>query len=209
MYIEDSGRYYQGGDQCTRAARFLILVGLGLERTEVTCDRCSGFGRYIDGDDIDDATIRPCYYCIQIRCQLCDGKGWTYDKAKDERAKTCETCKGKGDLGPSGKMVKYIHHKEIRALVRRVALHQCGHFMMGSARAFGHTIPISGSYGGDGLTCDVPREVFDRAVPIPPKLHEAWSNKNSWNGAGSEAPAMRAWALANLDKLEGTKRKAR
>lgn len=82
----------------------------------------------------------------------------------------------------------------IRALVRKVALHQCGHFMMGSARAFGKRIPISGSYGADGLPRSVPKEVYEKAVPVPQELLDAWNNGGGWNSCGSEAPLMAEWA---------------
>jgi hypothetical protein len=83
----------------------------------------------------------------------------------------------------------------IRALVRFASLHQLGHFMMGSCRAFGHTIQLSGAYGGDGLPRGVPREVYDKAIDVPAELIAAWNTGGGWNGAGSEAPAMREWAL--------------
>jgi len=82
----------------------------------------------------------------------------------------------------------------IRALVRKVAMHQCGHWMMGSARAFGHKITLSGSYGGDGLPTDVPMEVYERATPVPQELIDAWNKGEGWNSAGREAPAMAEWA---------------
>ena len=88
----------------------------------------------------------------------------------------------------------------IRALVRKVALHQCGHWMMGQAYAFGHRIPISGCYGADGLAREVPREVYDKAVPVPSDLVEAWKTGGGWNGAGSEAYAMRQWAAKTFLK---------
>lgn len=89
----------------------------------------------------------------------------------------------------------YEHRNDpIRALVRKVALHQCGHFMMGSARAFGHRITISGTYGNDGLPRDVPMEVYEKAIPVPQELIDAWNKGGGWNGAGSEAPAMVEWA---------------
>ena len=91
-------------------------------------------------------------------------------------------------------------HEPIRALVRKVALHQLGHFMMGSARAFGRRIPISGAYGSDGLPRSVPREVYDKAVPVPPELIEAWNKGGGWNSCGSEAPAMRDWAVRTFLK---------
>ncbi len=208
MYIERTPRGYdRSGQQVARRARFLILVSLGLERTEVTCDRCGGSREVvIDGHDPDTSRVVPCYHCIPIKCIACGGKGYNYDEKVDEHAKVCEPCKQTGYLGPSGMMVKYINHKEIRALVRKVAMHQCGHFMMGRARVFGRTLTLSGSYGGDGLTVTVPREVFDKAVPIPQELHDAWSKGEGWNDAGKEAPSMRDWALANLTKLESNKR---
>lgn len=95
---------------------------------------------------------------------------------------------------------------EIRALVRSVALRQCGHWMMGRARAFGHSITISGAYGGDGLPRDVPDAVFQRATPLPADLRDAWNKGGGWNGAGSEAPAMRQWALDNIETLAPKRR---
>ena len=74
-------------------------------------------------------------------------------------------------------------------------MHQCGHFMMGSARAFGHKITLSGSYGGDGLPVSVPQAVYDKAVLVPQELIDAWNKGGGWNSAGSEAPAMAEWAV--------------
>ena len=91
--------------------------------------------------------------------------------------------------------------KEIRAIVRKVALHQCGHWMMGSARAFGHRIAISGAYGHDGLPCTVPDDVFEKAIPIPADLYNAWNKGGGWNSCGSEAPLMRQWANKNIRAL--------
>jgi hypothetical protein len=205
MFIEQSARGYdRNGQQVTRRARFLILVGLGMERVEVTCEACNGTKQRPHAWTSDGPMV-PCTTCIPIECTTCERKGYSYDPAVDEMARTCEPCRGTGYLGPSGRAVRYIHHKEIRALVRKVAMRQCGHFMMGSARAFGHRIGLSGSYGGDGLTVTVPREVFDKAIPIPTDLHEAWNKGGGHNSAGSEAFAMRDWALANLDKLESRK----
>ena len=85
--------------------------------------------------------------------------------------------------------------KPMRALVRFTSMQQLGHFMMGECRAFGHKITVSGSYGGDGLPCDVPDAVYDKAVEVPAELVAAWNTGGGWNGAGSEAQAMRDWAL--------------
>ena len=77
-------------------------------------------------------------------------------------------------------------------------MHQCGHWMMGSARAFGHKISLSGSYGGDGLPCDVPMAVYEKATLVPKELIEAWNKGEGWNSAGTEAPAMAKWAVETL-----------
>lgn len=105
--------------------------------------------------------------------------------------------------GTQGKLDPPCRPWPIRAIVRKVALHQCGHFMMGSARAFGERIPISGAYGSDGLPRTVSQRVYERAVPVPAELIEAWNKGGGWNSSGSEGPSMREWALANLDKLTG------
>jgi hypothetical protein len=90
----------------------------------------------------------------------------------------------------------------IKAIVRNVALQQFGNFMMGRARAYGHSITVSGSYGGDGLPCSVPQAVYDRArLTLPTELVEAWNKGGGWNSAGSEAQAMRQWAIENLTEL--------
>ncbi len=93
------------------------------------------------------------------------------------------------------------HRAPIRAIVRSVALRQCGHWMMGSARVAGERIPISGAYGADGLPCSVPMVLYLRGIEIPPELHAAWNSGGGWNSAGSEASAMREWALANIKLL--------
>lgn len=94
---------------------------------------------------------------------------------------------------------------QTRAIVRKVAMQQCGHFMMGTARAYGHSLTLSGSYGNDGLVKRVPREVYEKAIPVPPDLMKAWNDGGGWNGCGSEAESFRAWALENLDALRGGK----
>lgn len=92
---------------------------------------------------------------------------------------------------------------ETRALVRKVALRQCGHWMMGTARAYGHSLTLSGSYGADGLILEVPQEVYDRAFPVPRELMEAANNGGGWNSAGSKADLFRKWALNHLPELTG------
>jgi len=90
----------------------------------------------------------------------------------------------------------------IKAVVRKVALHQFGHWMMGKARIYGQSFTVSGAYGADGLIMDVPQEVYDRLpVVLPDELREAWSKGEGWNSCGKEAPDMRKWALDNLAAL--------
>jgi len=80
---------------------------------------------------------------------------------------------------------------------------QFGQFMMGFARVHGHRITLSGSYGSDGLTCNVLDAVYNAGVELPAELRDAWNSGGGWNSAGSEAPKMRQWALANLAALRG------
>lgn len=104
---------------------------------------------------------------------------------------------------------KPLGRDSLRAVVRRTRLHQCGHFMMGRANLFGHSLTLSGSYGADGLVNDVPPEVFQLAVPVPGGLYDAWSHGGGHNTAGAEAPALRTWAHAHIEELMETKKQRR
>ena len=79
------------------------------------------------------------------------------------------------------------------AIVRKVALRQLGHFMMGRANIAGTWRSVSGAYGSDGLPMTVKTLPKD-AKPLPRELYDVWNKGGGWNGAGSEAPAMRTWA---------------
>ena len=83
------------------------------------------------------------------------------------------------------------------AVVRKVALRQLGHWMMGRVNLGGTWYSVSGAYGSDGLPMNVAKLPAD-AKPLPHDLYQAWSKGGGWNNAGNEAPAMRDWALANL-----------
>lgn len=90
----------------------------------------------------------------------------------------------------------------IKAIVRHTSLKELGPWMMGFARVQGHRITLSGSYGADGLICTVPDAVYSaHGLELPADLREAWNKGGGWNSAGSEAPLMRKWALANLAAL--------
>jgi hypothetical protein len=101
--------------------------------------------------------------------------------------------------GPAGQIT-------IRAMVRHVHLHQLGQFMMGTLRVFvSHRkvveVPLSGSYGGDGLLRTVPSEVFALGTPLPQELYDAWNKGGGHNSSGSEEPLMQEWARKNLKQL--------
>ena len=124
---------------------------------------------------------------IERTTTYCDHDGTQHSR----RANFLILCQRESDKG-SG---------PIRAIVRKVALHQAGPWMMGAARVLGRTIPISGAYGLDGLPRTVPDEVYEIAIPIPKYLHEEWAKGGGHNSAGSEAESMRDWANDNLDIL--------
>jgi hypothetical protein len=79
------------------------------------------------------------------------------------------------------------------AIVRKVALQQLGHFMMGSVNICGKWQTVSGTYGNDGLPMDVEKLPSD-AVRLPDELFDAWNKGGGWNSAGSESDAMSEWA---------------
>jgi len=105
--------------------------------------------------------------------------------------------------------------KELRAIVRTVALRQLGHWMMGYARVYGESLTVSGTYGSDGLpkhidTLRFPNgeyfhhqwrkpsdewidRVWQSATPVPQELYDMWATGGGHNSAGSEGPSMRQW----------------
>ena len=102
--------------------------------------------------------------------------------------------------------------KEMRACVRIVTLKQLGHWMMGEARLGGLEISLSGPIGHDGLPLDSSdahrtpqdelwRKVWDRLVPLPEEVAEAYRRDDGWNSVGKAAPVLQEWALANLKAL--------
>jgi hypothetical protein len=100
--------------------------------------------------------------------------------------------------------------KDLRALVRRVRLSQCGHFMMGRVEVAGFKIGLSGGYGGDGLSIGVfdmldnaPRwpGLWEKLHPVPQDLREAYRVGGGWNAPGAEALEFHAWATKNQKVL--------
>jgi hypothetical protein len=86
----------------------------------------------------------------------------------------------------------------MNGIVRKVALKQFGHWMMGTARIKNTSIIVSGAYGRDGLPVSVTKKIFDMGKPIPKELYDKWNDGGGWNSAGNEADDMRKWALENF-----------
>jgi hypothetical protein len=95
----------------------------------------------------------------------------------------------------------------IRAVIRDVALHQTGHFMMGSARIGSKRYVISGAYGDMGLPMEVAEQDWKRGVPMPKKLEEAFWQGGGHNAPGKEGPAIYEWGHELLEKGLGRGKK--
>lgn len=87
-----------------------------------------------------------------------------------------------------------IGPENMRGIIRKVAMRQFGHWMMGSAQIGQERITLSGSYGDNGLPVTVSEEVFAKGVPLPVGLYNAWNHGRGWNCAGNEALEMQKWA---------------
>jgi len=85
--------------------------------------------------------------------------------------------------------------KDIRGIIRKVALRQLGNWMMGRTRIGSKWYTVSGSYGSDGLPMTVEQDAFDKGTKLPNELYDAWSKGEGWNSTGNEAPQMLEWAL--------------
>lgn len=92
---------------------------------------------------------------------------------------------------------------EVRACIRHVRMTQCGQFMMGSVRVGPHKMTLSGTYGGDGLTCDPDKYpgLWEKLMPLPQALADEFWHGGGWNSSGKEAPNMLTWADSNLEAL--------
>lgn len=196
--------YNRHGEQCA-AGLFLILLepkndsGRYPTRSNVcaTCGRIeSAHNELLSGEvkEISDKLRRAWRYIFDAR---------TKDNAED----SMDTAEVIMDAARRVEGCRYFLpasiNYPIRAIVRHTSMRQLGHFMMGFARVLGHRITLSGSYGGDGLTCTVPDAVYDAGIELPGELREAWNNGGGWNSSGSEDPMMRKWALENLQALRG------
>lgn len=83
------------------------------------------------------------------------------------------------------------------AAVRKVALQQCGHFMMGTARIANVRIPISGSCGSDGLPRDydtLPPSVRAYLTEVPEDVATLYWADDGHNTIGRAAKFLLEWA---------------
>lgn len=88
------------------------------------------------------------------------------------------------------------------ALVRKVALVQFGHTMMGRAHVFGHQLTVEGAYGNLGLTMDVPQEIYDLGVLLDPEVDRIMgADTTGWNDAGVSGKVVREWAIQHFEEL--------
>ena len=93
--------------------------------------------------------------------------------------------------------------RKLYACVRHVSLRQLGHWMMGTARIAGQSLTLSGSYGSDGLPCDYEKlteAARTKLTEVPTELAEEFWRGGVHNCAGSEAAAMRKWALETFKR---------
>ena len=87
--------------------------------------------------------------------------------------------------------------KELRLLVRKVAMRQVGHFMMGKANIDGRWIGVSGMFGNDGLPIDsdkVSDLAWESATPVPSELaFNYWHSSGYHRGDLSAEAAIHKW----------------
>lgn len=105
--------------------------------------------------------------------------------------------------------MSYAEHSHTRvaglyACVRKVALRQCGHFMMGSCRVGDSRIVVSGFYGSDGLPLDydaLSARARGKFVRVPGVIAELYwrADRPGHNSAGSEARVMAHYAKTLTD----------
>lgn len=130
-----------------------------------------------------------------IACQCAGSAPYTYDSADKVPSyylKYCPVHSGEYKTMPSEL------NRKLYACVRHVSLHQMGHWMTGTARIAGQSVTVSGSYGSDGLPMDYEKLIPAarvKLVELPADLTEEFWKGGGHNSAGSEASAMRRWAL--------------
>jgi hypothetical protein len=179
MYLTTKGgTYYRGTEQCSRRAPFLILF------------------TWNDFRALDELRAE-CAQCVELE----RARQTAIDRHDGSYADMPTNCPAHDGIrsGVSPEVYRYSNGKpKIWATVRSVALHQCGHFMMGAAMIHGARVSISGAYGADGLPRDyqdVPKIARDRLVLVPEDIASVFWAGNGHNSAGNEAPTIHAWAV--------------
>lgn len=211
MFITSSNRgYTRGGDQ-RAAGRFLILFSHNSYKWEEQHNRAR---TELSGQTFAVKTGDG--FVVQRTCQ-CGGTGpCAYKPGKSTPSYYLKYCPVHGEEykkwdGDGRKLYAYVCH---------VSMRQIGHFMMGTARAlqvtkaYGEDRPgpndlvVSGTYGGDGLTCDyedLTEKSRDKLVVVPEELATQFWQGGGHNSAGREAEAMRDWAVKTFLKREVAK----
>lgn len=84
----------------------------------------------------------------------------------------------------------------IRAYVASAKLEHIGNFMGGSMQIGKNIVPLSGTYGADGLTRSVDPKIYNApgTVAVPAELRDLWNKGGGWNSGGDEAPVFYEWA---------------
>lgn len=92
--------------------------------------------------------------------------------------------------------------RKLFGVVRFVALHQFGHFMMGEVRLGNQKFTASGTYGGDGIPMELNKLAEQQRAyltEVPQELADLYWSGKGHNGPGHEATKMREWARS-IDK---------
>lgn len=213
MFISTKYSGYNRRGEQSAAGRFLILLQPNWNSTKYpqfgdTCREC-GVKKDIhltfDGPD----AVKPCSeHGVVARLRRINELPRASEMTDEERDAVVNEIMAEKFVSGCFQCAAYKRYKSVcrqfapasnkwplRAIVRYARLRQCGHYMMGTAKIGKHRIILSGSYGGDGLPKSVPDEVYEAGVELPRELYDAWNTGGGWNSAGSEAPAMRTWAL--------------
>lgn len=99
-----------------------------------------------------------------------------------------------------------VSRPELRWIVRKVALRQIGHFMMGKANIGGQWFIVSGPFGNDGLPMHfdfmqryspkLSASIWDDAPTLPQNLTDAYWSSTSADGSESRAnTAIRQYVI--------------
>ena len=153
---------------------------------------------------------------------------WNPFKAQDEVRDHCEYCQHRKTFLHTARMIaptvyyssadmfnayeSCTLHREVSArgpvyangrpmlwaMVRKCALTQLGHFMMGSINIGGKRITVSGPCGSDGLPLDYQEVACKdrmRLVEVPEDVAEVYWNDNGHNDIGRARDTLRTWAL--------------